>query len=201
MGNRARDEIALLQKHRVLITESLDEFKALLKAAEQDIGPRGIIERIFVHDICLISWEMRRLHRCKTSIVTIGLRAALEDVLIRVLKTPEKLDSSVRDEAEALALGWFTDPEIKKQISGLLARFHLEEFDIEAESTRRSSSDLALLDRMLTSLETRRNKAIRSICDYRDSLGQQLRETSDRLIEGDDALRVTRASGQKPAAA
>jgi hypothetical protein len=200
MGNRAR-EVALLEKHPVLITESRDEFNALLEAAEQDIGPRGIIERIFVHDICLISWEMRRLHRCKTSFVIAGLRAALENVLIGVLKTPEKLDSSVRDEAEALALGWFTDSEIKKQVSVLLARFHLEEFDIEAEAMRRSSPELEALDRMLTSLESRRNKAIRSICEYRQSLGQQLRETSDRLIEGDDILRVTRASGQKPAAA
>jgi hypothetical protein len=34
-------------------------------AFEQEINPRGIIEQMYVHDICAIVWEILRLRRCK----------------------------------------------------------------------------------------------------------------------------------------
>ena len=51
----------------------------------------------------------------------------------------------MRDEAEALALGWFTDDETKKKVSEILVRFGLDEFDIEAEAIRQSLPDLEIL--------------------------------------------------------
>src|SRR5262249_55774752 len=46
----------------------------------------------------------------------------------------------------------------------------IDESAIEAEAVRRSSSDLELLDRMLTSLESRRDKALGCVAEYRVSL-------------------------------
>ena len=40
-----------------------------------------------------------------------------------------------------------------------------------------SFSDLELLNRMLASLESRRDKALRFVADYRDSLAKQIRQT------------------------
>src|SRR5262245_65646163 len=42
---RRRNELALLPKLPLLITESTDEFDALRDAFEREIKPRGIIER------------------------------------------------------------------------------------------------------------------------------------------------------------
>jgi hypothetical protein len=42
---------------------------------------------------------------------------------------------------------------------------------------------------MLASLESRRNKALDRIAEYRASLGQQLRESANRFIDG-KVLRV-----------
>ncbi len=47
-----------------------------------------------------------------------------------------------------------------------------------------------MLDRMITLLESRRNKALRSIADYRDSFAKQVREVSNRVIEGDPVIRL-----------
>jgi hypothetical protein len=58
---RPRNELALLPKVPVLITESADEFDALRDAFEREIKPRGIIEQMYVHDICAIVWEILRL--------------------------------------------------------------------------------------------------------------------------------------------
>src|SRR5262249_23526327 len=63
----------------------------------------------------------------------------------------------------------FTDKEAKNQVSELLGRFDLDESAIEAEAIRRSSADLELLDRMLASLETRRNKALGCVAVWRSN--------------------------------
>jgi hypothetical protein len=180
------NEIALLPKQRVLITESTAEFDAVRTALEQEIRPRGIIERMNVNDISSIVWEMLRLRRCKTAIINMGFRAALENLLSQLLKRPDDFHSNVRDQAEALALSWFTDQEARKRVSALLDQFGLEEFAIEAEAIRRSLSELESIERLLSSLESRRNKALRCIGQYRESLGRQLREASDRMIERED---------------
>jgi hypothetical protein len=107
----------------------------------------------------------------------------------------------VQDEAEALAHAWFTDQEAKKQVSETLSRFDLDESAIEAEAIRRSSSELELLDRMLTSLESRRNKALGCVAEYRASLAHQLRDSTDRIIDGKGVLRLEEAASNRSTAA
>ena len=177
-------------KPPVLKTESADEFNAIRQQTEQEIGPCGTIGKMMANNICSISWEMRRLNRCKTPFITSEWRPALETVLIRVLAMPGRPDLSVRDEAEALALGWFTDDEIKKKVSVILARFELDESDIEAEAIRRALPDLERLNRMLASLQTQLDKAIRTACEYSEWFGEHMREVSERIIEGEKVVNV-----------
>jgi hypothetical protein len=66
---RRRNELALLPKLPLLITESAEEFDALRDAFERETKPRGIIEQMYVHDICAIVWEILRLRRCKVIII------------------------------------------------------------------------------------------------------------------------------------
>jgi hypothetical protein len=54
---------------------------------------------------------------------------------------------------------------------------------------------------MLTSLESRRDKALGCVVQYRASLAHQLRESADRIIDGKDVLRLEPASGKRPTAA
>jgi hypothetical protein len=57
-----------------------------------------------------------------------------------------------------------------------------------------TSSELELLDRMLSSLESRRDKALGCIAQYRASLAHQLRESADRIIDGKGVLRLEDAA-------
>ena len=185
----------------MLITESAEEFEALRDAFEQEIKPRGIIEQMYVHDISAIVWEILRLRRCNVVVINSAFRSALQDLLMQLLKQPGQYDWDVQNEAQALAQGWFTDKEAKKQVSEILSRFDLDESAIEAEAIRRSSADLELLDRMLTSLESRRNKALGCVAEYRASLAHQLRESADRVIDGKGVLRLEDAASERPTAA
>src|SRR5262244_4416635 len=119
---RPRNELALPPKSPLLITESADEFHALRDAFEREIKPRGIIEQMYVHDICSIVWEILRLWRCKAVIINSAFRSALENLLVQ-LKQPGQQDFQARDPARKLAHAWFTDQEAKKQVSETLSRF------------------------------------------------------------------------------
>ena len=196
-----RNELTLLPKLPLLITEAADEFDALRDAFEQEIKPRGIIEQIYVHDISGIVWEILRLRRCKVVIINLALRSALQSLLKQLLRQPGQYEYEVEDEAQTLAQSWFTVQEAKKQVSEILSRFDLDESAIEAEAIRRSSADLELLDRMLASLETRRNKALGCVAEYRASLARQLRESADRIIDGKEVLRLEHPSSKRPTAA
>jgi len=196
-----RNELALLPKLPLLITESADEFDALRDAFKQEIKPRGIIEQMYVHDICAIVWDILRLRRCKVIIINSAFRSALQNLLKQLLRLPGQYEYQVEGEAEALAHPWFTDQEAKKQVSEILSRFDLDESAIEAEAIRRSSSDLELLDRMLTSLESRRDKALGCVAQFRASLAHQLRENSDRIIDGKGVLRLEDAASERSTAA
>jgi hypothetical protein len=195
------NELTLLPKLPLLITESADEFDALRDAFEREIKPRGIIEQMYVHDVSSIVWEILRLRRCKVVIINSAFRSALQSLLKQVLRQPGQYEYQVEGEAEALAQAWFTDQEAKKQVSEILAGFDLDESAIEAEAIRRSSSDLELLDRMLTSLESRRNKALGCVAEYRASLAQQLRDSADRIIDGKGVLRLEDAATTRSTAA
>jgi hypothetical protein len=172
----------------------------LRNAFEQEIKPKGIIERMYVHDICSIVWEILRLRRCKVVIINSAFRSALENLLVQ-LRQPDQPDFRARDPARELAHAWFTDKEAQKQVSETLRRFDLDESAIEAEAIRKSSSDLELLDRMLTSLESRRNKALGCVAEYRASLAHQLRESANRIIDGKDVLRLEHPSSKRSTAA
>jgi hypothetical protein len=198
---RRSDELALLPKLPLLITESADEFDALRDAFDQEIKPRGIIEQMYVHDICAIVWEILRLRRCKVVIINSAFRSALEHLLEQLLRQPGQYDYDSEDKAQALAQAWFTDEAAKKRVSELLSRVELDESAIEAEAIRKSSSDLEVLDRMVTSLESRRNKALGCVAEYRASLAHQLRENSDRIIDGKGVLRLEGAANTHSTAA
>jgi hypothetical protein len=200
---RRRNELAVLPKLPLLITESAEEFDALRDAFEREIKPRGIIEQMYVHDISSIVWEILRLRRCKAVIINAAFRGALEELLQQLLRDPGQslYDGQLKEQAQALAHAWFTDQEAKKQVSEILSRFGLDESAIEAEAIRKSSADLELLDRMLASLESRRNKALGCVAEYRASLAHQLRESADRIIDGKGVLRLEDPASNRPTAA
>ena len=182
----ATGQLAPFVRPPLLITESADEFAALLAALRQEIKPNGMIENIYLEDLAAIVWEIQRLRRCKVGIVNNTFRAALQSLLKQLLTTPnilERLESEAK--AVALADGWFADRKSKKQVMAILHEFDLDETAIEAEAVRLSWSDLELLDKMQASLRSRLDKALRSVADYRDSLARQMRQSSDRILEND----------------
>jgi hypothetical protein len=168
----------------LLITESKHDFERIRDALTDEIKPRGIIEQMYVADIANLVWEVWRLRRCKAGIINTAYRAALQTVVTQLMREPAQDDYLANEWAEKLARRWFSNPNAKKKIAGVLREFELDETAIEAEAIRKSAEDLERIDRLLASSEVRRNKALFCVAQYRGDFGALLRETSDRMIEG-----------------
>jgi hypothetical protein len=140
---RPSNDLTLLPKSLLLTTESVDEFDGLRDAFEREIKPRGIIELMYVHDICAIVWEILRLRCAKAAIINAAFRDALVNILIECLAKPGKMN--LRAEATTLAGAWFKDEQGKKQVAEILNQRGFDEYVIKAEAFRKSSSTLEQL--------------------------------------------------------
>jgi hypothetical protein len=78
---------------------SADEFASLRTVLELEIKLNGIVEQIHVDDIAANVWEIRRLRRCKTSIINNASRVALQSLLRELVWSPEHPHH--HDEADA----------------------------------------------------------------------------------------------------
>ena len=192
----------------VLVSEAAEEFEALRADLEDEIKPRGIIERLYVDDFATIIWEARRLQRCKVAILNRAFRGALEDLICQLLTKPDpgskfKLEPingptseelEPRRQAHALAEGWFADAKGKTSVMSLLQASNYSLDDVEGLAFKAASEQIELIDRMVTLLELRRNKTLACVAEYRGNLAQQLSQTSEKVIQKNPVFRFERAS-------
>ena len=194
------NDVALFAPPPLLITESADEFAALLAALQQEIKPKGTIEQIYLHDLAAIVWEIQRMRRYRTGIVNNAFRAALQSLLERLLLSPyllERADNEMK--ATALADAWFANKSGKKEVLAILRQFDLDESAIEAEAVRQAWPDLELADKMQTSLRSRFDRTLRRVADYRDSLAKRMRQSSERILDNDEVPRLADFADKEPA--
>jgi hypothetical protein len=64
--------------------------------------------------------------------------------------------------------------------------------NVEAEAWRSASDDLALIERMLASLEYRRDKVLANIARYQPALVQDLKDAGERIVETEEAPLIPR---------
>jgi hypothetical protein len=200
MTRRRRAQIVLLPQTPLLISESADEFDRIRDALDQEIEPRGIIEQMYVSDIACLIWEILRLRRCKAALINSQIHAALITVLTQILREPGQGGFEVEAEAKKLAYAWNNNKVARRRVLKLLAQKQLDESAIEAEAIQKLSTEIEQLDRMLTSSESRRNKALRAISEYRGGLARQLGHSTDQLIDG-NVLALDHGPSKKPSTA
>jgi hypothetical protein len=183
----------------LLSGESADAFASLLADLKSEIRPEGPIEQMYVNEIATLIWESLRLRRYKTVIINNSRLAALQNILEQLLCRPDYDPDSdfiyVHSRAaEDLARSWFDNKKAQTRVAKLLRKFQMDEETIEAEAFRLCADDLERLDRMLTALEFRREKALRCIADYRQILSKQLQQAANRILENDEVPRLIAVS-------
>jgi hypothetical protein len=156
----------------LLITESDEEFSRIRQALYQEIKPVGIIECMYVEEIADLVWQILRLKRCKAGVINLAFHESSALILNDLMKA-----------GPDVARDWISDPNIAKQVEEQLATYRLDGSIIIADAIKKKSCDLEPIDALLASLETRRDKALVRIAQYRGELGAMLRRTTEHLIE------------------
>src|SRR5262249_14541835 len=149
-------------------------------------------------DFVNIVWEIRRLRRCKNAIINTAFIKAVHSIIYKCAHEPE-FGSSELDWVDEAAIQWFTDPKTRKEVQSMIGKFHLDESVIEAEAIRSKFSELETLERMLTLLEGRMNKALRLIADYREAFVDRVQEASSRVVEAAGVIQLEKPAAKKSA--
>ena len=166
----------------LLTGERLEDFEGLHDVFTREIHPRGIIEEMYVNDVTWLVWEIIRLRRCRADIIKANYLGGLQDLLSDLIKEPGEFARSVQDNAQELSLKWFASNRGKEEVRKILKCYDLGDTAIEAAAVRRCLPEFEVLERLMSALEVRRDRALASIAAYRQSFANKLRESADRLI-------------------
>jgi hypothetical protein len=166
----------------LLFGESAEQFEYLHAELEQEIKPKGIIEKIYLNDVLALMWEILRLRRIKTNMICNARLVAIEMILLRI-------DPSLGREARELAYAWLEGSNGKTLVQHLLRQTRLGEDAIDAEAFKRVFPDVLQVDNMLKSMEARFSKTLRRIAEYRKSLALQIQSKADQILVTNDVPR------------
>ena len=167
----------------VLMNESADDLDRVRETLNNEIKPRGMVEHLYLLDIAELTLEILRLRRWKMAILNKNFVPALETVFTQLLQQSGYNYGEASATAKDIAHRWFTNKQMKKFGARLLRQCRLDKSAIEAEAFRKSTDEIELIDKLLASAESRRNKIIREIAAYRNGLAPQLEKSANRIIE------------------
>jgi hypothetical protein len=140
--------------------------------------PRDAIEDLLSRDVIDLSWEVLRLRRLKAGL----LRAAVSNSIYRVMRRLgyEDLD------AWKLTANWAAERKAaRKEVAGALRTAQLTMDDVMAETLEDKIDSFERFDRLLASLEARRNNALREIERHRSALGAAVRQVIDEAQDAE----------------
>ena len=188
----------MLGKPPLLATEDPNQYDALLTELVREVRPSDFIEWLWVKDIADLTWDIFRYRRIKASYVDGRFRFALVQQLNLALERDKRaahpdrrlsfdLDR-IRDEANKLANDFIANANTKEKRDKWLKAHGVNAESITATSFDAAVDKLEVIERLLASVEHRRNNALHEIERRRNALGRALRQTSDRIIEGEAPL-------------
>ncbi len=202
--NRAATDVPLVNSH-VLITESEVEFAEFERQLTAEINPQGVLARMYAEDLVAACWEIRRYRLFKNSLINSQYRAALVNLYNQLTRPPSNACPVENDVEEVeddgnefnpsdrlinklIDLGevdfteqWFTNSAVREQFRELLKRYRLDEGHIGAEAIRLLSGDLDDIERILASLEFRRDRILRNLKDMQTVASKERQTENDVL--------------------
>ena len=167
----------LLGPPPLLPSESAADYDGLRARLRARIAPRDVVEEIWLRDILDLQWEVLRMRRLKSRILSSSSPAGLKSLLNRRIN-----DYNLDKIVEGFGRG---EREVIKQVEKALKQFGLSGDDIDAHSLLKSLDPLERIDRMISQAEARRNTALREIERSRETAARRMRAA---LSEEDGSL-------------
>jgi hypothetical protein len=140
--------------------------------------PQDAIEEYLVRDVIDLTWETLRFRRLKAGILRASMGAGVGAILDDV--------GFPYDERGALAEQWAAgDKSARKKVDAVLIKAGLTIDDVTAKTLSSQMDDFERIDRMLSSVEARRNNALREIDRHREAAGAAVRRAIDEVEDAE----------------
>ena len=147
---------------------------AIVKAAH----PKDAIEDLLTRDVIDLSWEVLRLRRLKAGLLRGATSSGISQVMYRLGYEEES--------AGELAANWAAGKKAaQKKVAAALQKAQLTMEDVMAETLEGKIDSFERFDRLLASLEARRNNARREIERHRAALGAAVRQAIDEVQDAE----------------
>lgn len=191
--------------------EDEKKYDQLLKNVVDFAKPTDIFEMIWVRDAVDMQWEIDRLRRIKAELINCGKRKEKGDVL-RLLTLPNILgpadpnvDAPQMDELELLLYRGDID-SLEKAAAILAAKGRETEAAcitqkvLNARAVAIKIDELECIDRILFTLETRRDNALHQLEGRRQRVSTAHRRTKKHIVDAEYKLVDDNSNDQRLAA-
>jgi len=147
---------------------------AIVKAAH----PKDAIEDLLTRDVIDLSWEVLRQRRLKARLLRGATSSGISSVMYRLGYEEES--------AEELAANWAAGKKAaQNEVARALRKAQLTMEDVMAETLEGKIDSFERFDRLLASLEGRRNNALREIERHRAAFGAAVRQAIDEVQDAE----------------
>ena len=176
------DFLQLFGPPPVLSSESIEAYELMMARLLECFAPQDFMEQLLVKEIADSTWEATRVMRHKTLVMERRVRDRLGHQEAR-----RKLAAQPKDApSDPKAAKW--KPATPEDIlDGLVAEVDAILLPPATELAHARALELGMdyhesLDKALITALARRDKALEQLERYRDGLGAQLRQASDKII-------------------
>jgi hypothetical protein len=150
--------------------EARDAIRSRIVAA---VSPADILEELWVEDVIELVWDVFRLRRYKSCLMTTGAQKGIHNVLATLVPY---------EAAQRIANAWATGEVAHvEKVDGILERVGLTMQHVMAETWAERPQEMERLDRMIASAEERRNAALHELEHHRAYLASRLRDAVDEV--------------------
>ena len=172
------DRVIAIAPAPLLPGEKETDYTAIAVRIVRASAPRDAIEEFLIRDMIDLTWEILRIRRVKAGI----LRASVADGVSKVLAG---VGHSYM-ERDTLSQGWAAgDDRARKKVEAILTNAGMTIEEVTAKTLESKLNSYERLDRMLASLEARRNNALREIDRHRDALGGGVRRSLEEIEDAE----------------
>jgi len=146
------------------------------------IKPDSILVEILCNDLIDVTWHILRLQRNRPVMINVRYREAIVKLLV------DELQSCDEFQAQTIAEQWFATQAGKDAVLAILASFHLDETSIEAEALKILGPELELWERMVSSLQERRDRTLDTLKKVQSSVAKRAKKISDSIIDAEKTV-------------
>jgi hypothetical protein len=179
--------------------ENPELYEQLLARVGTALQPADIIDWLLVKDVVALSWAIQRSRSQRESLVRLGRRKAMEQVLeVVLMRSGTAPLIGEETEASRMASAWFNgDKKAEKKIDALFGKAGLTLADVATQALTTMATELDRLDRQNVQHEHHRDQMLQQIERRRAGWAKRVQRMSDEIIDADFHEAVPAGGGRR----